>query len=61
MTFRQLEKMIIADGWRRIKSKGGSHMQYEHSTKKGKVTMPFHSGDIPQGTVNSILRQAGLK
>ena len=29
--------------------------------KKGKVTVPKHKGDIPKGTVNSILKQAGLK
>lgn len=30
-------------------------------TKVGKVTVPNHSGDIPKGTANSILKQAGLK
>ena len=61
MTFRQLEKIVKSDGWYRIKSKGGSHIQFEHATKQGKVTIPCHSGDIPQGTINSVLRQAGLK
>ncbi len=39
----------------------GSHYQYKHPTKKGKVTIPNHRGDIPQRVVNSILKQAGLK
>lgn len=30
-------------------------------SKPGKVTIPFHGGDIPKGTENSILKQAGLK
>ena len=61
MTFRQIEKLIKEDGWYKIKSNGGSHRQYQHSTKKGKITIAYHNGDIPQGTIRSILKQAGLK
>ena len=61
MTFRELEKLIKADGWYEIRSNGGSHRQYKHKTKPGKVTIAYHSGTLPQGTVNSVLRQAGLK
>ena len=62
MTFRQIEKIIKADGWYRIKSKGGSHRQYKHPTKKGKVTIPYHANaTIATGTIIGILRQAGLK
>ena len=62
MTFRQIEKIVIADGWYRIKSNSGSHRQYKHLTKKGKVTIAYHAGDaIPPGTINRILKQAGLK
>jgi predicted RNA binding protein YcfA (HicA-like mRNA interferase family) len=40
----------------------GSHRQYEHPTKKGKVTVSGKlSDDIRKGTLASILRQAGLK
>ena len=39
----------------------GSHHQYKHPTKSGKVTIPNHRGDIPLRVVNSILKQAGLK
>lgn len=46
-------------GLKRLKK--GSHLQLEHSSKKGKVTVPIHGGDIPIGTLNSILKQAGLK
>lgn len=60
MTFKEIEKLIKADGWEYECSKG-SHFHYKHPTKKGKVTIPNHKGDIPKGTANSILKQAGLK
>jgi predicted RNA binding protein YcfA (HicA-like mRNA interferase family) len=60
MTVRQLLKILREDGWIKKEQKG-SHLQLEHPTKKGKVTVPIHGGDIPKGTLNSILKQAGLK
>jgi predicted RNA binding protein YcfA (HicA-like mRNA interferase family) len=61
VTAKQVEKEIKADGWYEVRSSNGSHKQYKHDTKKGKVTIPFHSGHLPPGTLNSILKQAGLK
>jgi predicted RNA binding protein YcfA (HicA-like mRNA interferase family) len=61
MKVREIKKIIEADGWFEIKSNSGSHRQYVHKEKKGKITIPNHSGDIPPGTLNSILKQAGLK
>ena len=60
MTFKELEKIIKADGWEYQYTRG-SHFYYKHKTKSGKVTIPNHSGDIPTGTLNAILKQAGLK
>jgi len=60
MTFRELEKIIIANGWK-YKSCVGSHYQYTHPTKSGKVTIPYHKGDISKLVVNSVYKQAGLK
>lgn len=57
---REMEKIILADGWV-LKSQEGSHRHYSHPAKPGKVTIPFHCKDIPKGTENSILKQAGLK
>jgi predicted RNA binding protein YcfA (HicA-like mRNA interferase family) len=57
--FREVEKIILNDGWYQVGQKG-SHHQYRHPTKKGKVTIPEHSGDINNDTVKSILRQAGI-
>lgn len=48
-------------GWMGIKKQVGSHRQYKHPTKKGKVTIPFHTKDLSKSTEQSILKQAGLK
>lgn len=60
MRFREVEKMLLNDGWYRVDG-NGSHQQYKHPTKKGKVTVPNHSGDITPRTLSSIMKQAGLK
>lgn len=59
MKVRELEKMIEEDGWYPVSQKG-SHRQYKHPTKPGKVTIPIHKGDLHPDTVKSILKQAGL-
>ena len=40
---REMEKLILADGWI-FKNQVGSHRNYIHPTKTGKVTIPFHQG-----------------
>ena len=60
MRFREIEKIILDDGWVLVDVKG-SHYQYKHTAKPGKVTIPNHRGDIPQRVVNSILKQAGIR
>ena len=44
---REMEKIILADGWV-FKEQNGSHRQYVHPTKEGKVTIPFHQGKDEQ-------------
>ena len=44
-------------GWMGIKSQVG----FQHPTKKGKVTIPFHTKGLSKSTEQSILKQAGLK
>lgn len=62
MTVREILKLLSDDGWYIVPNRTkGSHIQLKHPAKPGKVTVPNHSGDIPPGTLNSILRQAGLK
>ncbi len=60
MKTREMIKLLEADGWK-IKNQEGSHIQLVHKTKKGKVTVPTHTGDIKKKTAESILKQAGLK
>lgn len=60
MTYREVLKMLKKDGWT-IYESNGSHIQFKHPTKPGKVTVPKHIGDVKKGTLNSILKQAGLK
>ena len=53
--------MLQADGWRLARQKG-SHRQYHHASKSGTVTVAGNdSVEVPPGTLNSILKQAGLK
>jgi predicted RNA binding protein YcfA (HicA-like mRNA interferase family) len=60
MKFREIEKILKQNGWELIDIKG-SHYQYKHPTKPGKVTIPNHNKDIKPLTLKSILKQAGLK
>ena len=52
---------LEADGWFQVHQKG-SHRQFHHPTKPGTVTVAGKPGvEVPPGTLNSILKQAGLK
>jgi predicted RNA binding protein YcfA (HicA-like mRNA interferase family) len=58
---KEVIKMISDDGWYLVKQVG-SHRQYKHPTKSGRVTIAGKmSDDIAPGTLNSILKQADLK
>lgn len=59
-TPKEMEKIILSDGWI-FYTQNGSHRQYKHPSKSGKVTIPFHSKDLSKAVENSILKQAGLK
>lgn len=61
MKIRDIIKMIESDGWYPVATKG-SHRQYKHPTKPGRVTIAGHpSHDLAPGTLNSILKQSQLK
>jgi predicted RNA binding protein YcfA (HicA-like mRNA interferase family) len=61
MKVRDIIKLIEMDGWYLIVTEG-SHRQYKHSTKPGRVTIAGHpNDDLSPGTLNSILKQAKLK
>lgn len=58
---RDAIRIVEEDGWRQVTQKG-SHRQYRHPTKPGKVTIPGHlQDDVAPGTWASIMRQAGIK
>jgi predicted RNA binding protein YcfA (HicA-like mRNA interferase family) len=57
----ELIRFLEDDGWRLARTRG-SHRQYRHASKPGTVTVAGKpSLDIPPGTLNAILKQAGLK
>ena len=61
MKVRELIALIEADGWVQARVTG-SHRQFHHPTKPGTVTIAGNAGtDVPAGTLNSVLKQAGLK
>lgn len=60
MNSTKLIRMLKEDGWKNVRTKG-SHHHFKHPTKSGLVTVPHPEKDLPIGTVNSILKQAGLK
>ena len=61
MKIRDMIKMLGQDGWVLVAQKG-SHRQFKHPTKPGRVTVAGKpSDDLAPGTLNSVLRQAGLK
>ncbi len=57
---KEMEREILNDGWI-LKSQVGSHRQYVHPTKPGKVTIPFHTKELPKAVEKSIRKQAGLE
>jgi predicted RNA binding protein YcfA (HicA-like mRNA interferase family) len=61
MKIREAINLVQADGWYLSRTRG-SHRHFKHPTKPGIVTIAGHPNvDIPKGTLNSILKQAGLK
>lgn len=58
---REAVRIVEQDGWRRVATRG-SHRQFKHPVKLGKVTISGNSGDdMPIWRWNSVMRQAGLK
>jgi predicted RNA binding protein YcfA (HicA-like mRNA interferase family) len=61
MKIKDLITLLEADGWRQVRQKG-SHRQFHHPAKPGTVTVAGKPNvDVPPGTLNSVLKQAGLK
>ena len=60
MNSRDVIKALEQDGWYEV-SQVGSHKQFKHAMRKGRVTVPHPKRDIPIGTLKSIEKQAGIK
>jgi predicted RNA binding protein YcfA (HicA-like mRNA interferase family) len=59
MGSREITRKLKADGWF-VVAQVGSHVQFKHATKPGRVTVPSPRKDIPIGTLRSIEKQAGI-
>jgi predicted RNA binding protein YcfA (HicA-like mRNA interferase family) len=60
MRSREIIAALTKDGWKEVAQKG-SHVQFKHPTKPGRVTVPHPERDVPIGTLKSIEKQSGLK
>jgi predicted RNA binding protein YcfA (HicA-like mRNA interferase family) len=61
MKVREVLRMLNDEDWFLVATRG-SHRQFKHPTKPGRVTVPGKpNDDLAPGTLNSILKQAGLK
>ncbi|WP_354057720.1 type II toxin-antitoxin system HicA family toxin [Bradyrhizobium sp. RT6a] len=60
MNSREVIKAIQKDGWYQVAQKG-SHVQFKHPIKQGRVTVPHPARNIPIGTLKSIEKQSGLQ
>ena len=61
MKVNEILAMLKADGWY-LATTRGSHRQFKHPVKSGRVTVPGKpNDDLAPGTLNSILKQAQLK
>lgn len=61
MKVREVTRMLEADGCFQVRQRG-SHRQFKHDAKPGLVTVPGKPNDeLAPGTLNSVLKQAGLK
>ncbi len=60
MDSREIIRRLERDGWFEV-AHVGSHKQFRHAAKPGRVTVPTPRKDVPLGTLRSIEKQAGIK
>lgn len=60
MRSRDVLRRLEADGWQEV-ARRGSHAQFRHPVKKGRITVPDPRRDIPVGTLRGIEKQSGVK
>ena len=59
-SYRQVERKIRRLGLEFDRQARGSHEIWRNPTTRHRTTIPNHSGDLPEGTLSAILRQAGI-
>ena len=60
MSSKELIRLLEKDGWYKVNTVG-SHCQFKHPEKPGRVTVPHPKKDLSKGTLRSIEKQSGLK
>jgi predicted RNA binding protein YcfA (HicA-like mRNA interferase family) len=60
MNSREVIRRLQFDGWFEV-AQSGSHKQFKHPVKPGRVTVVYPQRDVPEGTLRSIEKQSGLK
>ena len=56
---KDVEKRLLADGWKIVRKGPGDHVQYKNPDRPGRVTIDTGEREIPTGTLHSIYQQAG--
>ena len=57
---KELMKTLAQDGWTVVRIEGSHHI-HQHQTKPGSISVPVHNKEMAAGTLNAILKAAGLK
>jgi predicted RNA binding protein YcfA (HicA-like mRNA interferase family) len=60
MNSREIIRRLQKDGWFAV-GQSGSHKQFKHPAKPGRVTVVYPQKDVPEGTLKSIQKQSGLR
>jgi predicted RNA binding protein YcfA (HicA-like mRNA interferase family) len=60
MNSRDVIRRLVDAGWFEV-AQVGSHKQFKHAARAGRVTVPHPKRDLPLGTLKSIEKQAGIK
>ena len=60
LSSREVIDRLRRNGWVRF-ARRGSHVQFKHPQRPGRVTVPHPNRDLPRGTLRSIEKQAGIR
>jgi len=60
MSSKELIALLVEDGWYHDRTRG-SHQVFKHPTKSNHITVPHPKKDLPKGTAQKIMKEAGLR